>query len=47
MSDASPEGEMGAIFAQHMAAELAGDLDQTLADAAAKILDPTIVGPHF
>lgn len=47
MGDASIEEEMGAIFARHMDAELAGDLDLTLATMTANphlVNVPTMVG---
>src|SRR5258706_8491714 len=47
MIDASTEQAMEAIFAEHMGAELAGDLDQTLATMTADphlVNVPTMVG---
>lgn len=47
MSDAGIEEEMGAVFARHMDAELAGDLDLTLATMSANphlVNVPTMVG---
>jgi carboxymethylenebutenolidase len=47
MADTNSEEVMGAVFAQHMHAELAGDLDQTLATMTANphlVNVPTMVG---